>query len=68
MERQVLKLPSIIGVPQLLQKCCMLSDFLFHSFLISPLMSLSGRAIARSPMRQSIQAILLEKSWSCIYY
>ncbi|EKF03176.1 hypothetical protein FDUTEX481_05456 [Tolypothrix sp. PCC 7601] len=33
-----------------------------------PLLSLSGRAIARSPMRQSIQAILLEKSWSCICY
>ncbi|AFY35876.1 hypothetical protein Cal7507_5549 [Calothrix sp. PCC 7507] len=34
----------------------------------NPVLSLSGRAIARIPMRQSIQAILLEKSWSCICY
>ncbi|MEH1817583.1 MAG: DUF433 domain-containing protein [Nostoc sp.] len=34
----------------------------------TPLLSLSGRAIARSLMRQSIQAILLEKNWSCICY
>jgi len=34
----------------------------------TPLLSLSGRAIARSLMRQAIQAILLEKNWSCICY
>ncbi len=33
-----------------------------------PLLSLSGRAIAISLMRQTIQAILLEKNWSCICY
>ena len=38
----------------------------WHDFI--PLLSLSGRAIARSLMRQSIQAILLEKNWSCICY
>ncbi len=36
--------------------------------LCIPLLSLSGRAIARSLMRQSIQAILLEKNGSCICY
>ncbi|WP_414573769.1 AMP-binding protein [Nostoc sp. CCY 9925] len=35
---------------------------------IIPLLSLSGRAIARSLMRQSIQAILLEKNRPCICY
>ncbi|OYD98713.1 hypothetical protein CDG77_04450 [Nostoc sp. 'Peltigera membranacea cyanobiont' 213] len=35
---------------------------------ITPLLSLSGRAIARSLMNQSIQAILLAKNWSCIFY
>ncbi|MBN3898339.1 MAG: hypothetical protein HWQ41_24615 [Nostoc sp. NOS(2021)] len=34
----------------------------------TPLLSLSGRPIARSLMRQSIQAILLEKNGSCICY
>ncbi|MGF1937852.1 MAG: Uma2 family endonuclease [Nostoc sp. ChiQUE02] len=35
---------------------------------VIPLLSLSGRAIARSLMRKSIQTILLEKNWSCICY
>ena len=39
---------------------------LFGAFI--PLLSLSGRAIARSLMRQPIQAILLKKNWSCICY
>ncbi|WP_238846003.1 hypothetical protein [Nostoc edaphicum] len=38
------------------------------SYNIIPLLSLSGRAIARSLMRQSIQAILLRKNRSCICY
>ena len=33
-----------------------------------PLLSLSGRVIARSLIRQSIQAILLEKNRCCICY
>ncbi|WP_157816704.1 hypothetical protein [Nostoc flagelliforme] len=43
-------------VPHSCRKCC------------NPLLSLSGRAIARSLMRQSIQAILLGKNRSCICY
>ncbi len=39
-----------------------------HRPYVIPLLSLSGRAIARSLMRQSIQAILLEKNGSCICY
>lgn len=35
---------------------------------ITPLLSLSGKAIARSLMRQSMQPILLEKNGSCICY
>ncbi|WP_292805455.1 transposase [Nostoc sp. NMS7] len=37
-------------------------------FQAIPLLSLSGRVIARSLIRQSIQAILLEKNRCCICY
>ncbi|MEH2266595.1 hypothetical protein [Nostoc sp.] len=48
------RFPDIVGAVQFPQN--------------NPLLSLSGRAIARSLMRQSIQAILLEENGSCICY
>ncbi|MEH2355717.1 hypothetical protein [Nostoc sp.] len=48
--------------------CLSDSNFAVDPLLIIPLLSLSEKAIARSLMRQSIQAILLEKNRSCICY